>query len=96
MFSYAYGQLLQVSLCRCGKQNGIAARRKAVLPLVSKQWARALCGPSHAWRAVSIGRTEWIDDDDDDDGDEDEEDADKPLNAAAVLAWFNARPTCAF
>ena len=28
--------------------------RKAVLPLISKQWARALRSRSHAWKAVSF------------------------------------------
>jgi len=31
------------------------ARRKAMLPLINKHWARALSGPSHAWRVVTIG-----------------------------------------
>jgi len=32
----------------------LLARRKAVLPLISRRWARVLRGPSHAWRDVFL------------------------------------------
>jgi len=32
-------------------------RRRAILPLVNKRWARVLRGPSHAWRVAYAGCT---------------------------------------
>ncbi len=67
-----------------------------MLPLVNKRWARLLHEPSQAWRVVCIGHTyyETADDcvDDEDDVERWEEDAEKPQDAAAVLAWFTTRP----
>jgi len=63
-------------------------RRKAVLPLVSRRWARALAGPSHAWRDVSMGSMNR----DDTKFAYAGEREDKLLNAATGLAWFKSRP----
>ena len=67
------------------------ARRKAVLPLINRRWARALHGPSHAWRDVSVvesyrGTEAW---------DEMERAARQRLNTATALAWFRpGRVSC--
>ena len=67
--------------------NNTNARRKEVLPLVSKQWARVLRGPSNAWRVAVIGGNHWY--------------AGRPDNqvqltkeerAAAALMWLASRP----
>lgn len=60
-----------------------------MLPLVNKRWARALRGPSHAWRSVSIGSSY-------DGVGQTRQDAPKQLDSATVLAWFMNRPGCAY
>ena len=66
------------------------ARRKAVLPLINKRWARVLRGSSPAWRVVSLGSLDW------NDAEEAQlarqQDMDKPLNDKTVLPWFLGRP----
>ncbi len=62
--------------------------RKAVLPLISKRWARVLRGPSHAWRDAEVGGFYDTVVAVDDLGQETE----KLHNAATALAWFKARP----
>ena len=68
---------------------GVLLRRKDVLPVINKRWARLLRGCSPAWRvakithtAVGMGDVE----------DESEDDSEEPLNSAAVLGWFTSRP----
>ena len=58
--------------------------RKRVLPLINKRWARALRGPSHAWRVVKVGATHGQN--------LGTNDAAKLLNATRALAWFKSRP----
>ena len=64
-------------------------RRKAVLPLINKQWARALRGSSHAWRVVSVGSPR---DDEEEWQLARQQGGDKPLDADRVLSWFMSRP----
>ncbi len=65
-----------------------ACRRKDVLPVINKRWARLLRGGSPAWRVAKITHTYIHTEDEDESEDESEE----PLNSAAVLGWFNSRP----
>ncbi len=65
------------------------ARRKATLPLINRQWARSLRGPSVAWRNVAFGAYYDLHVED---GSEPE--AWKRRNADAALAWFRRRPGC--
>jgi len=61
-----------------------------VLPLISRQWARVLSGPSDAWRTVLLS------------GDQEDvdrirhiskrPDAEQRRNAAAAVRWFMSRP----
>jgi len=61
-----------------------------VLPLISRQWARVLSGPSQAWHTVPMG------------GNYDDRcrcrqpstshDVEQLRNEAAALAWFRNRP----
>jgi len=66
-----------------------------VLPLISKQWAHALRGPSHAWQVLAIDGgnnvdEEWEAEEHSDDALLDQE-LNKPVNAAALLDWFSTR-----
>ena len=65
------------------------ARRKEVLPLVCKQWARALRGPSHAWRVASISGTSWYAEFG---RPEEQVQLTKEERAIAALAWLASRP----
>ena len=65
-----------------------ASRRKDVLPVINKRWARLLRGSSPAWRVAKITHTYTHTEDDD----EPEDDSEEPLKSAAVLGWFTSRP----
>ena len=48
-----------------------------MLPLVNRRWARALSGPSHAWRSASLGN---------------HEPEQQPADHMVGLHWFTKRP----
>ena len=92
LLGFACGALVRQTPTASCTLKPTLARRKDVLPLISRQWARVLGGPSDAWRTVPLSADY-----------EDFEvvrhpstrpDVEQRRNAAAALRWFKSRPGC--